>query len=76
VAQSEGSFHSFSQHLDPVWIDEALATTGDGTLRRRRLPAEQIVWLVIGMGLLRDRSIAEVVRTAVVAHDSAVPTDL
>jgi transposase IS4-like protein len=42
TAATEGSFHSFSQHLDPVWIDEALATTGHGTLRRRRLPAEQI----------------------------------
>src|SRR3954465_10183560 len=70
TAATEGSFHSFSQHLDPVWIDEALATTGHGTLRRRRLPAEQIVWLVIGMGLLRDRSIAEVVRHL----DLALPT--
>ena len=28
---------------------------------RRRLPAEQVIWLVIGMGLFRDRSISEVV---------------
>ncbi|HAM58864.1 MAG TPA: hypothetical protein DCQ64_27005, partial [Candidatus Rokubacteria bacterium] len=26
------------------------------------MPAESVVWLVIGMGLLRDRSIEEVVR--------------
>jgi hypothetical protein len=31
-------------------------------VRRRKLPAEYVVWLVIGMGLLRDRSIEEVVR--------------
>src|SRR2546423_2755237 len=62
TAATEGSFDSFSEHLDPVWIEEALAATGHGTLRRRRLPAEQVVWLVIGMGLLRDRPIAEVVR--------------
>lgn len=70
TAATEGSFHSFSQHLDPVWIDEALAATGHGTLRRRRLPAEQIVWLIIGMGLLRDRPITEVVRHL----DLALPT--
>ena len=31
-------------------------------MRRRRLPAEQVVWLVIGMALLRDLPIADVVR--------------
>lgn len=62
TAATDGKFESFSQHLDPEWIDEALASTGCGTLRRRRLPSEQVVWLVIGMGLLRDRPIAEVVR--------------
>jgi hypothetical protein len=54
-------FSRFEQHLDRRWIDEALAATGTATLRRRRLPAEQVPWLVIGMALLRDRPITEVV---------------
>ena len=54
-------FDNFSRHLDETWIEEALATTGTATLRRRRLPSEQVVWLVIGMGMLRDRPIAQVV---------------
>ena len=29
-------------------------------MRRRRLPAEQVVWLVIGMALMRDRPITDV----------------
>jgi hypothetical protein len=62
TAATKGSFENFTRHLDPAWIEEALATTGSATLRRRRLPAEQVVWLVIGMGLLRDRPILEVVR--------------
>jgi hypothetical protein len=62
TAATEGRFESFSRHLDRAWIEEALATTGCATLRRRRLPCEQVVWLVIGMGLLRDRPIIEVVR--------------
>ena len=49
------------QHLDPKWIEEALEATGTTTIRRRRLPAEQIIWLVIGMGLFRNESIERVV---------------
>jgi len=55
------SFEVFRQHLDPAWIETALKTTGTLSLRRRRLPAESAVWTVIGMALLRDRSIQEVV---------------
>jgi len=47
--------------LDPAWIEEALVATGTATVRRRRLPAEQVVWLVIGMALLRNYSIERVV---------------
>jgi hypothetical protein len=47
--------------LDAAFIDAALRATGTATLRRRRLPAEQVVWLVIAMGLFRDRSIERVV---------------
>ena len=56
------SFEVFSANLDPAWIAAALAATGTASVRRRKLPAERAVWLVIGMGLLRDRSIEEVVR--------------
>ena len=66
-----GVYTAFRRHLDPVWIEEALATTGTATLRKRRLPAEQVVWLVIGMALLRDRPIAEVVRQLDLAMPSA-----
>jgi len=48
------------QSITPEWIEEALLATGTATLRRRRLPAEQVIWLVIGMALLRGRSIDEV----------------
>jgi hypothetical protein len=49
------------QHLDPDWIEEALAWSGTVTLRRRRLPAEQVIWMVIGMGLMRNVPIEQVV---------------
>ena len=56
------TFELFSRHIDPAWIEEALRTTETVTVRRRKLPAEYVVWIVIGMGLFRDRSIQEVVR--------------
>jgi hypothetical protein len=53
-------FDDFRRHIDPDWVREALDATGTATLRRRRLPAEQVVWLVLGMALFRDRSITQV----------------
>ena len=64
------------QHLDPSWIEEALALSGTVSLRRRRLPAEQVVWLVVGMGLMRDLPIEQVVDRLELAlpdrHDTLV----
>jgi hypothetical protein len=54
------SFPNLTKHLDPAWIEEALASTGTATLRRRRLPAEQTVWLLLGMALMRDLPITMV----------------
>ena len=55
------SFEQFAAAIDPQWIDDALAATGTASVRRRKLPAERVVWLVLGMALFEDRSIAEVV---------------
>ena len=52
---------TFRSHLDPDWIERALEATGVATIRKRRLPAEQVVWVVLGMALFRDRPISSVV---------------
>jgi hypothetical protein len=55
---------TLGSHLRPEWIEQALAaaTQGDqAAMRRRKLPPDRALWLVIGMGLFRDRSIQEVV---------------
>ena len=62
AGERAASFELFSETLDAEWIAQALQATGTATIRRRKLPAEYVVRLVIGMGLLRDRSIREVVR--------------
>lgn len=57
-----GTFSRFQASVDPEWVLGALKATGTATLRRRRFPAEQVVWLVVGMALFRDTPIVEVVR--------------
>lgn len=57
-----GVFARFQASIDPKWVLEALAATGSATLRRRRFPAEQVIWLVLGMALFRDISIVDVVK--------------
>lgn len=54
-------FEQLSEHLKPEWIEEALRWTGTTSVRRRRLPADQVVWLVIGMGLFRNEPIERIV---------------
>ena len=51
----------FHRHIDAAWIEQALAATGTATVRRRRLPSEQVIWVVLGMGLFRDRPIEDIV---------------
>lgn len=58
---AEGAFERVQASIDPEWIEEALEATGTATLRRRRLPAEQVIWLVLGMALYRPRPINEIV---------------
>lgn len=55
------SFELFTRTLDLEWIKGALQASGTASVRRRKMPAEFAVWMVIGMALLRDRSIDEVV---------------
>lgn len=61
------SFDNFRSHIDPTWIQDALEATGKASLRRRRLPAEQVIWLVLGMALFRDRCIVEVAESLNIA---------
>ena len=53
----EGAFDRLRQSINPEWIEAALAATGTATIRRRRLPAEQVIWLVLGMAIYRQRPI-------------------
>jgi hypothetical protein len=67
-------FERFSTLIDPAWIDEALQQTGTVSLRRRRLPAERMVWLVIGLALFRNEPIWHIVQQLDLADGPVVKT--
>jgi hypothetical protein len=58
-----GTFEKFAKSIDPEWIEEALTASGTATVRRRRLPAEMVIWLVLGMGLFRNESMSLILKT-------------
>jgi len=62
-----GQFERLREHIDPAWIEEALTYSGTASIRRRRLPADQVVWLVIGMALYRNEPIEYIVDSLEVA---------
>ena len=57
-----GTFERFRASITPAWVDVALTLTGTASIRKRKLPADQVFWLVVGMALFRNLSIDEVVR--------------
>lgn len=61
VLSNPKSLDQFRQHIPPEFIEEALTATGTATLRRRRLPAEVAIWIVLAIAMFRNRSIVDVV---------------
>jgi hypothetical protein len=53
---------AFTQNIPTEWIASALDLSSQATIRRRRLPADQVLWLVLGMELFRDEPVHEVAR--------------
>lgn len=51
------------EHLPVEWIEEAVQQTDATSIRHRRLPAEQVVWLMVALALYRHQSISEVLDT-------------
>lgn len=60
-AQPPADLGRLVEHLPREWIEQAVQETCKASIRRRRLPAEQVVWLVIALALYRHQSISEVV---------------
>lgn len=61
LAFTPEKFEDVRRNIPVEWVEEALQATGTASIRRRRLPAIQVVWMVIGMALFRNRAIVEIV---------------
>lgn len=60
--------------IDPDWIAQALHATGKASIRRRKLPADHAVWLVIGLALFRHMPLWQVVQEmALTLEGQALP---
>ena len=55
--------------IDPTWIEQALSATGKASIRRRKLPADHAVWLVIGLALFRHLPLWQVVQEMALTLD-------
>ena len=53
---------TFTQNIPVEWVASALDLSAQASIRRRRLPTDQVLWLVLGMALFRDEPVHEVAR--------------
>jgi hypothetical protein len=51
----------FAASLSPELIEEALSATGTASVRKRKMPAEQVVWMLVGMAMFANCSIEQVI---------------
>ena len=54
-----GKFEALSDLLSPELVEMCLAEAGVVTLRRRRMPMERALWVIIGMSLFRRVPMAQ-----------------
>ncbi|MDF0535489.1 IS4 family transposase [Shewanella sp. A32] len=60
TVEGGNKYESVVNAIQLEWIEQVLFQTSKASIRTRRLPAQQAVWLVIWMGLQRNKSIKEV----------------
>jgi len=53
---------TFIHNIPVEWVKSTLRLSSPATIRRRCLPADQVLWLVLGMAIFRDVLIHEAVR--------------
>ncbi|QTW18376.1 transposase domain-containing protein [Comamonas kerstersii] len=74
LSQAPDQLDQLAAFIDRSWIEQALQRTGKASIRRRKLPAEHAVWLVIGLALFRNLPLWQVVdQLALCLHDRPLP---
>ncbi|RYH31167.1 MAG: hypothetical protein EON54_21440 [Alcaligenaceae bacterium] len=57
LARTPPILDQLSSLIESQWIEQALQATGKASIRRRKLPAEHVVWRVIGLARFRNQPI-------------------
>ena len=65
----------FTQNIPIEWVASALDLSAQATIRRR-LPSDQVLWLVLGMALFRDEPVHEVARRLNICAQSLASHEL
>ena len=70
------SFEVLTEHLPTEWVEKSLSLSSHATIRRRRLPEDMVLWLVIGMAMFRNEPINEVARRLNICADGLATDEL
>ncbi|PQJ84093.1 transposase domain-containing protein, partial [Aliivibrio sifiae] len=54
------SLGKLSDILPPEFINQCLEEAGIATIRKRRLPLDMMIWVVLGMAFYRDESVWDI----------------
>jgi hypothetical protein len=68
--------NTFTHNIPIEWVESALKLSSSATIRRRRLPADQVLWLVLGMAIFRDEPVHEVARRLNICAQGLASLDL
>lgn len=66
----------FAQHLPAEWIQHCLTLSEHATVRRRRLPGDMVIWMVVAMAFFRNEPITDVVRRLNLSADGEAGMNL
>lgn len=66
----------FAEHLPAEWIQHCLTLSEHATVRRRRLPGDMVIWMVVAMAFFRNEPITDVVRRLNLSADGEAGINL
>lgn len=66
----------FAEHLPQEWIQHCLTLSAHATVRRRRLPGDMVIWMVVAMAFFRNEPITDVVRRLNLSADGEAGMNL
>ncbi|OAT14615.1 transposase [Buttiauxella noackiae ATCC 51607] len=66
----------FAEHLPTEWIQHCLTLSEHATVRRRRLPGDMVIWMVVSMAFFRNEPITDVVRRLSLSADGEAGMNL